>query len=317
MDSLDVTKVIAFFGALCFTCLTVGYLWQREKITQDPTIVPLLGTSTFWGLVFISVMMIVQFIAPASFIKLIDSYIISKISQPIPPSTEASEREINFEGKYIYKSEPIHNKEQIDKPALLIGEDRKNYYQFIGTAKISKDANTGSISVCGLRQFSVSLDSDKNVIINETDVHWNVDRTRAFLPQAGESEVIFILRTKLPRGKGLENGGSDSDHNLAIYLGKTRKTDIENGRAKKINGEMYYLNYHQQKNNQERMNPTWTHAEMVLKRVEDFGDDNEFISVTRASDNAFKAWFSEKFDIEINKINRPRSYRTKAPEENC
>ena len=77
---------------------------------------------------------------------------------------------------------------------------------------------------------------------------------------------------------------------------------------------MYYLNDHLPKDNQEKMNPTWTHAGMVLERVENFKGYNEFI---RASDEDFKAWFRKKFGIEINKVQRPKSYNTQDPKPEC
>ena len=215
MGSLEVKDTIALVGTLCFLVIVLSfvvlsYVLSKKEITKD---LYFLGIKFLSVLIFITVVMMAQgseeiIVAAKDLMNLVNHG--PNNSPKLPEETkfegkQGSEKpittgspngspkppeEINFEGKYVYKSEP--NKEQIDKPALLIGEDRKEYYQFIGTVEISKDANTGSISVCGLRQFSVSLDSDKNVIINETDVHWRVDRTRAFLPQGGESELIWL-----------------------------------------------------------------------------------------------------------------------------
>lgn len=336
MGTLSVKEVIALVGTVCFLVIVfvlgfvvLSYVLSKKEITKDSKIV-FFGGIKFFLLVIISVAMMAQESKEISnvtidLINSVRTFVRTFInhgsdSSSEPPKPTKPPEKVNFEGKYIYMSEPNHKTKQIDKPVLLIGEDRKDYYQFIGTAEISKDANTGSISVCGLRQFSVSLDSDRNVIINETDVHWYVDRSRAFLPQGGESEMIFILRTELPRGAGDEGGGSDLDHNLAIYLGKNKpdtdkdKDKAQNGYAKWIEGDMYYLNYHQQNNTQGRMNPSWTHAKMVLERVGNFEDDHEFI---KKSYENFKTWFRVKFGIEINKVQFPNSYKRRAPKSVC
>lgn len=224
----------------------------------------------------------------------------------IPPGNK-----IDFSGKYIYRSVPKYNVKLADqgfKQALIVDEDAKDYYQFVGTAEITVIGNTEAIQICGRRQFQVSLDTDRNVSITEVDVGWHVSPVSAFMPQRGEAQTIFILETDNPKGV-LKN------KNMAIYIGKVTQEDIDgNRRIKRINGHMYYLNIHeyQGQDKENKTNPTWTHAEMELVRVDKFDEFHLFIDEEKIS-----KWFKDVFKEEINTVNLPRSIKSRPPKSNC
>lgn len=219
-----------------------------------------------------------------------------------------------FEGKYIYRSVPKSDS-SIKTRSLIIDEEGDGYHQFIGTAVIKKYGNTEAIEICGKRQYQIALDKNTGIKVTKVDVDWGVRRMNIFAPQDNDKEgTIFLLETNNPRGKKGKN------YNLAIYMGDVEPNDIDdNGNINRINGEMFYLNVHKNNIDENRNNPTWTHAEMELVRVEEFNNPIKYLDKEEIISWFKNKWFRNNNELMDTIEIVPFSFGTKSkiPEDKC